>query len=152
MTKIVLDLMQSAANHSPNAEVGGLLLGQRKERAIFVTLATLPARLDVCEKYAFHRKDPLHQIIATKEWLCSGFKTDWVGEWHSHPERYPFPSSVDIETWKTQTSKRHATMNYVIVGTRDDWIGLFDPVTLTPHRLSLVEETEETLLFYPAAV
>lgn len=42
-------------------------------------------------------------------------------------------------------------MNYVIVGIRDDWIGLFDPVTLTPHRLSLAEETEETLLFYAAA-
>lgn len=146
----VLERIRSAAVNSPTAEVGGILLGERKPSGIVVTIATLPARLDICERYSFHRRDPSHQRMATLQWVKSGFKTDWVGEWHSHPQDFPIPSSVDRETWKSQTIKRCAMMSYVIVGTRDNWIGQFDIVTLSARRLRLVEETEATVLFCPA--
>lgn len=49
---------------------------------------------------------------------------DYVGEWHTHPECNPTPSTIDMRGWTQASSTRKAPMLFVIVGTKNSfWIG-----------------------------
>lgn len=144
----VLDEISAyARNVSPTLEAGGLLLGYRRYQHIHVMTATFPGKTDECRPHLFGRRDPSHQDIATFEWKHSGRKMDWVGEWHSHLEPVPSPSTVDAKSWANQVFRRQANMAYVIVGTEGCWIGLLDSKASAAIQLKEIEATDRTVLF-----
>lgn len=56
---------------------------------------------------------------------------DYLGEWHTHPEDSPSPSTIDTDGWQRICSKRKTPMLFVIVGTQDRlWICLGTPTEL----------------------
>ena len=128
-------------------EVGGILLGFRKKEHLYITKATLPGRSDQGSYSSFFRRDWSHQMIATNEWVKSGFRVDWVGEWHSHPESNPVPSSTDKTTWTNQTIKRNVDMVYVIIGFHRDWFGIKHVGASKVLKLEFVEENDTKILF-----
>lgn len=134
--------------HSFSVEVGGILLGFRRGEAIELKNITRPAFHDKSTSNSFHRKDWSHQLVANFEWIKSGFKSDWIGEWHSHPQNYPKPSKIDIDSWRTQVKKRNANMVYVIIGKKDIWVGLVCSISLEVQELKNISN-EEPRLYSP---
>jgi integrative and conjugative element protein (TIGR02256 family) len=105
-------------------ESAGVLLGYRRGCHIHVVQATLPAPGDLRSRFSFSRRDRSHQQIATREWRGSGRTKDYLGEWHTHPEATPTPSSVDISEWRSLCSKAKVPLIFVILGTAGNWYGI----------------------------
>lgn len=107
---------QSSANA---AEAGGLLLGLRRGQNIEVKWLTAPHESDTRKRFGFIREMVGHAATALLRWSETGFKADYVGEWHTHPEQHPTPSSTDISEWlrleKARTDNR--PLFFLIVGT-----------------------------------
>jgi integrative and conjugative element protein (TIGR02256 family) len=55
--------------------------------------------------FGFVRQDKGHQEVATMEWQESGGSVNFVGEWHTHPERHPTPSWIDRRSWRRQMGR-----------------------------------------------
>lgn len=149
LEKRVLWRIQQYHRDHQEKEVGGLLLGYRRDDAIHAVKATMPFRNDKRTAASFVRQSKMHQIVALVTWVTSGFKIGWIGEWHSHPEGYPQPSGTDLNTWRNQVDLTGTEMAYVILGTKAKWIGLHVPNHKKVMSLSLLEETDRTLLFGP---
>lgn len=78
-------------------ESGGILLGTRStvSPSFEITHASLPSRFDVAHKFSFIRKkDPANDKIRSA-WANSGGTVNYLGEWHTHDESLPVPSTVD---------------------------------------------------------
>ena len=82
-----------------DSEAGGVLLGQRRGRHLEVTYATSPFPTDSRKRTAFIREPDGHQEEASRRWQLSKGRVGYVGEWHTHPERQPTPSSIDVAQW-----------------------------------------------------
>ena len=92
------------------------------------------------DKYLFLYKPPNtlcsfdaapHQQAALARWRQSDGTIDYLGEWHTHPEHSPSPSTIDTGGWRRIWSKRKTPMLFVIAGTQDRlWIGLSTPTGL----------------------
>lgn len=81
-------------------ESGGVLLGTVHERGLLVTMATMPTRLDRQLRYLFERLPFGHRAVAKRLWRSTGGTTRYIGEWHTHPQDVPVPSSIDLEEWR----------------------------------------------------
>lgn len=105
-------------------EAGGIFLGYRRGNYIHVVNATAPGPGDTRSRYAFIRHDPVHQAMATRGWLDSNGCLDYLGDWHTHPEPYPNPSSLDVREWRKLCRLHDEAMLFAILGTRDWWFGV----------------------------
>ncbi len=105
-------------------ESGGIFLGFRRGEHLHIVEATVPSKLDKRSRFGFYRQAASHQKIALKRWHETGETMDYMGEWHSHPEDIPRPSGTDLRNWLEITVPRRDPMVFVIIGRRDDWIGV----------------------------
>jgi integrative and conjugative element protein (TIGR02256 family) len=87
-------------------ESGGVLLGTVHEYGLLVTLATTPTRLDRQLRYLFERLPFGHRAVARRRWRQSAGTTRYIGEWHTHPQDIPIPSSIDLNEWQKLAKKR----------------------------------------------
>lgn len=105
-------------------EAGGILLGYRRGPHLHVIEATTPMPDDHQARYRFYRSGPPHQRIATTRWQFSGGTLDYIGEWHSHPEATPRPSTIDLTAWKELYASRNTALIFLIVGNQQqNWYG-----------------------------
>ena len=122
---VVLDTIRrhrQIAATSP--EAGGILLGYRRGIHIHVAHATEPGIGDRATRTSFHREDGSHADCALTLWRKTDQKVDYVGEWHTHPELSPHPSSVDHRAWKDILTKREDLFVFLIMGTHAKfWTG-----------------------------
>lgn len=83
-------------------EAGGILLGclGLDERAILIGDITKPGRQDVRGRQFFKRGRHRAQICVDSAWRKSKGIVNYLGEWHTHPEDDPFPSSADLANWR----------------------------------------------------
>jgi integrative and conjugative element protein (TIGR02256 family) len=105
-------------------EAGGILIGYRRGPHLHVVDATTPGREDCRSRYEFHRLDPSHQHAAHMRWTRSRHTLDYVGEWHTHPQIDPAPSSLDLDEWALILSRRNVAMIFAILGLDDWWVGI----------------------------
>jgi integrative and conjugative element protein (TIGR02256 family) len=100
-------------------EAGGILLGKRRGKHLEVLLATEPMPTDRRQPYFFEREALGHAAAAQAAWAAGGGTIDYLGEWHTHPQRVPVPSSVDRTEWRKLMSGRaeHSPLVTVVVGT-----------------------------------
>lgn len=122
----VIDLVSHYRQREPNTpEAGGILLGYRRGVHLHIVSATVPQQGDRRARNRFHRCDPLHQVVAEDQWKSSGSTIDYLGEWHTHPERDPAPSLLDISEWRKICRTRQECMIFLIVGNFDKlWLGI----------------------------
>lgn len=132
------------------SERGGILLGLRRGRHFEVTEATLPKRWDRGSMFAFRRSAAGHQAVALRRWRSSKHTIDWVGEWHSHPEHLPSPSSIDLRSWRDITRHCAAPMVFLILGYEGLWLGLSSPGRAIPTRYREAERSAAGIAFLPA--
>ncbi|WP_304351341.1 Mov34/MPN/PAD-1 family protein [Comamonas testosteroni] len=103
---------------SHSAEAGGVLLGKRRGEHLEITLATEPTIFDRRTRFRFERAAQGHAEAAQLAWLESKGTVDYVGEWHTHPQRQPAPSRIDRFEWSKLTLARpNVDLVVVIVGT-----------------------------------
>lgn len=107
------------------SEAGGILLGFRRNSHLHITIATLPQQSDRRQRYSFKRSPLHHQQVALRQWRASQMTMDYLGEWHTHPESNPSPSSLDISEWKKIGKERASPMVFAILGWSGAiWLGL----------------------------
>ena len=106
-------------------EAGGILMGYRRGPHLHVTDLTTPQSGDRRTQFGFDRKDERHQAYALTKWRQSGGQLDYVGEWHTHPENTPTPSTIDIREWRIICANHTGAMVFLILGNGDrDWLGV----------------------------
>ena len=118
-------LFSHAQTDSKATEAGGIFLGYRAGGHIHVTSATGPLPNDKRARLSFDRLDAGHQHAAHNAWTESGCTIDYIGDWHTHPQRIPSPSSKDCVDWKKLIKVLPQSHLFAIVGTFDSrlWLG-----------------------------
>lgn len=133
----MLAYRQKAKN---NLEAGGVHLGRfiLDSKNIVVDEVTKPFSSDIRERRRFKRGLE-HQKVIDEKWRLSDGKTNYLGEWHTHPENHPEPSRQDIREWKKILKNDVFSSRYlyfVIVGVKDLKIWEGDRRTLKIKELT----------------
>jgi integrative and conjugative element protein (TIGR02256 family) len=109
-----------------DCEAGGLLLGSVHGAHMLIQQATVPTAWDRRFRHLFERMPFGHDAIALSRWMASQGTVRYLGEWHSHPESHPHPSSLDRLEWGRLSAKRQdkRPMLAVIVGRKALYVEL----------------------------
>ncbi len=137
-----LGTMDELRQRDPRApEAGGVLIGRwlLDGDDVVIDLVTRPSSGDRSARTSFHRSRGPHQGAIDAAWRSSGGKQTWLGEWHSHPEANPSPSSVDLHGWARRLRFDRApgpSLFFVIVGIEQIrvWEGLRSSGRIEPLR------------------
>lgn len=123
--KEVLDVFASARQLARNdKETGGLLLALISKEEVRIIEATKAEKRASISRVLFKPSLSRKRKIV-KEAFEAG--KHFVGEWHTHPERNPTPSNLDINSMKDSFSRSCHELNrflMVIVGNREDKLSL----------------------------
>lgn len=103
-------------------EAGGVLVGRYlvEGNDVVIDLVTEPTRYDKRKRLFFSRSSKIHNEFVQKEWEKSLGTLNYVGEWHTHPEKTPKPSTYDLKSWRTLLEELDAELKFIffiIVGT-----------------------------------
>lgn len=102
-------------------ESGGVLLGRyiKGSSDVVVDLVTTPKKNDSSTEVFFFKNKDEHQTVVNEEWQESKGTCNYLGEWHTHPQDHPMPSSTDIRTWLRlvkETQFEFGELHFVIIG------------------------------------
>ena len=80
-----------------DTEAGGVLLGKQiKNREEYILSdISVPTIKDKRKRFSFVRDKRNAQFIINQVWRETKGITNYLGEWHSHPECNPTPSNID---------------------------------------------------------
>ena len=98
----VLERMGAFVQDEPDKlEAGGLLMGRylKESKDVIVDAVTVPAEGDRRSRHGFYRAQKRHQRTLEHGWQESAHTQTYLGEWHTHPEPIPAPSSQDRSDW-----------------------------------------------------
>lgn len=123
----VLNVFKKHEQRESSNESGGILLGNvYKNRADIIEVAT-PNRFDSSGPYFFNRSKIGAQIQINKAWEKSNGALIFLGEWHTHPEINPEPSTNDKEMILRSLKRTKMEISFlylVIVGCDNTyWVG-----------------------------
>ncbi|WP_437485778.1 Mov34/MPN/PAD-1 family protein [Sorangium sp. So ce1014] len=130
-------------------EAGGVLLGRHllDSSDLVVDEVTEPMRGDHRSRFAFRREQEGHQRRIDEVWKASRGTCVYLGEWHTHPEPIPEPSSIDVDDWirrlRTDAFDGDA-LYFVIVGTRSVHAWSVARVNRAVHPMDLISTLRET--------
>ncbi len=97
-------------------EAGGLLFARIAGKEITIVLATGPRATDIRTPFSYQadRQAEQREIDA-----CFSKDVHYVGDWHTHPQKRPSPSSRDLKTFTSRVCLSRHRMNgliFAIVG------------------------------------
>ncbi|KWU48660.1 Mov34/MPN/PAD-1 family protein [Pseudomonas palleroniana] len=87
-------------------EAGGILLGHVRGEHLEIIEATEPSFWDRRFRFLFERMPHFHHKLAMKRWRESNGLVRYIGEWHTHPQNVPTPSSIDLREWQILAADR----------------------------------------------
>lgn len=126
----VLNRLSTFIQHEGQSEAGGVLLGRvlKETGDIIIDEITVPTEGDQRSRFTFYRSRKKHQQAIDMAWEDSQKTCNYLGEWHTHPEPVPTPSSVDLRNWKARLKKDFfdgPCLYFIIVGTEtiEAWEG-----------------------------
>lgn len=102
-------------------ESGGILLGRAILNSADIVLddVRLPMAGDQQSRTRFYRLKWPAQYAIFHAWICSGGSTNYLGDWHTHPELDPTPSVQDRQNWMNIARRRRfggPDLFFIIVG------------------------------------
>jgi integrative and conjugative element protein (TIGR02256 family) len=109
-------------------ESGGIILGQIAGREVFLTRISIPNQFDSASRFSFDRNPKVAQVIIDFEHFNSQGKTNYLGEWHTHPESNASPSQRDRLMIKSQWDSNKLNQDFIlsiILGLKKSFIGLY---------------------------
>jgi integrative and conjugative element protein (TIGR02256 family) len=82
-------------------EAGGILIGRVlvEDGNYIIDDVSEPMPTDKRARTRFSRKPEGHQEYFNDVWEREDGRCFYLGEWHTHPEKVPVPSSVDRKGW-----------------------------------------------------
>lgn len=119
----IVNMRAHVQRHCWSIEAGGILLGRMltENEHVVVDEVTVPGPHDRRSRFRFFRAERPAQTAVDAAWTRSGGETNYLGEWHTHPEDDPTPSRHDHTDWQrlvmTQRYEQDALF-FVIVGRR----------------------------------
>jgi integrative and conjugative element protein (TIGR02256 family) len=123
-----------------STEAGGVLVGHRRDPHLEITNVTTPGPKDVRARARFKRKDPSHKKFVENQWVSSSRMVDYLGEWHTHPEKHPRPSGLDIgECIRVTLTYPRKPILEVVIGTDSMWVGSYGLVRMESLKPILPE-------------
>ncbi len=117
---------------SSDCEAGGMLIGYiTLDNNVIIEYATEPHQRDIRSRFSYIRRDKTHNEILQKLWRShTQHIYTYLGEWHSHPEKYPHYSTQDRLNWvnigEKTIPKKEMFIN-IIVGTEEFSIWEYRP-------------------------
>jgi integrative and conjugative element protein (TIGR02256 family) len=78
-------------------ETGGILLGAVSNRDAAVRHAGRPGPAAIRTPTSFLRDLATARAFAEATWAVD--RSQWIGEWHTHPGMSPIPSTTDVSTY-----------------------------------------------------
>ncbi len=130
---ICQDLRENRQILAQDAEAGGILLGSIYKNYVQVDAISVPAGNDVRKPNYFQRDGERAQRLIYQAYEYSNGTTNYVGEWHTHYQNNPTPSSLDLSEIRNTFDKSQLPLKFVvsiIVGKGDFigdvWIGFQD--------------------------
>jgi integrative and conjugative element protein (TIGR02256 family) len=130
-------------------EAGGVLIGRHiiGTDDVVIDKVTKPSRSDRRTWASFHRARKYHQDILDEEWRASGGTRVYLGEWHTHPEPVPAPSTVDMTDWQRRLRRdlvEASFLFFLIVGQSEvrAWEGSRSSFGVAPLRARSSQRTE----------
>ncbi len=117
----VLGVFNRFIQYPGKTEAGGILLGSYRDNHIEVVSATPPSPKDIRRPLRYIRRCPSHKTYAFGEWKRSNHLVTYIGEWHTHPENVPTPSSIDYDNWEKLLPRNDLVL--CIQGLSDLWVG-----------------------------
>ncbi|MBS7815104.1 Mov34/MPN/PAD-1 family protein [Wohlfahrtiimonas chitiniclastica] len=119
----VVDILISYRQLSNTAlESAGVLIGERRGEHLVIKTLSEPSQLDIRSRFMVDRVSGHHQKIVDDAFKQSGSLWHYLGEWHTHPEDVPTPSSVDYSSWYKNLNSSEPLI-LIIVGRTDFWAG-----------------------------
>lgn len=116
-------------------EAAGVLIGERRGAHIVIHEISEPGEGDIRGRHFVDRRGPHHQSIIDKAFSRSLGTLQYLGEWHTHPEDKPSPSTKDLNSWgKYIIDSEH--MLLLIIGRKNLWAA-----KKIANRIVLLRET-----------
>lgn len=124
-------------------EACGIIYGERRGNHFLVTGITTPVMTDIRSRYACKRNISGHQEVLDLVHKQSKGKIQYLGEWHSHPQKIASPSTTDLREWKISYEYLSKEQNLdkmlcLILGLKDDWVGVYAQGQLLPAYKILI--------------
>jgi len=138
-TRAIDEIIKETLAANDGLETGGILLGHDALPTIVVTAAGGPGPEAVRGPRFFHRDLNHASALAEKAWSVD--KSQWVGEWHTHPNGSLEPSPLDATSYLKHVADpdlNFTTFLSVIAIVRDDdvllaaWAITSEAITLVP--------------------
>ena len=130
ISKKVIGIWQGFRQFKPmDPEAFGVLVGDKEleiERYGLVEI-TVPQKEDRCSRMSYTLRDPEHQRIVDRLYNDSEGQLIYFGTWHTHPEKNPHASYIDIRDWK-QCRLRNPVQRlfFIIIGTEKNALYYFE--------------------------
>lgn len=126
-------------------EAGGQLFARIHWDEWSVEQATGPRQSDFRRRFGFHpnRKAEQHEIV---ERFSAGLH--YIGDWHTHPESSPKPSSTDLSSMKDMVrASRHELPGFLmmIVGTRPGRSGIWLSIHYENGEWSRLDQSQAAM-------
>jgi integrative and conjugative element protein (TIGR02256 family) len=118
LRKIQSYKQMSSASH----EAGGLIYGYYRDPHIHLFDVTTPQSADLRTRYFWNRQDKEHLKLLDEAQRDLG--VCYLGEWHTHPERNPTPSGLDVVEWK-DLMKLNLGIPHIFIICGQDTISVF---------------------------
>lgn len=144
ITRSVLNIFEKYKQTSKNTnESGGILLGQVTDDKVYILKVTTPNKFDKASRYSFDCNKDAAQVIIDYEFINSGHKTIYIGEWHTHPENYPNPSGIDKRMVNNQYFKNKLNEPFLILiiqGLIGFYVAIFNGKNLEETKFTVIED------------
>jgi integrative and conjugative element protein (TIGR02256 family) len=118
------DVLESWMNYRQidrcSIESAGLLVGYRGiESNILIDGITNPKDSDINKHTFFKLDDKKHRLEIEKIHAESQQNRAYIGTWHTHPQEYPTPSSLDYHDWHKHVEENtDRQLFFVVIGTK----------------------------------
>ncbi|SNV35354.1 Uncharacterised protein [Chryseobacterium taklimakanense] len=129
ISQTVIDGLNNFKQTGKKLEAGGVLMGSIFHDRIEILRISIPTPFDKSNRYGFVRDKRSAKIFIDYEFVNSKGKIIYLGEWHSHPEDYPTPSSQDIKMIREQYNENVFDEKFLlmlILGRKDIYLSIFD--------------------------
>ncbi|MGN7296361.1 ribosomal-processing cysteine protease Prp [Ferdinandcohnia sp. SAFN-114] len=126
-------------------ESGGILLGKIYKDLILIDTISEPSEEDKSGRYYFYRNVQKAQRIIEDAWDKSKGERIYLGEWHTHPEDIPTPSSDDKKLLSCMLKDSTMEIDFLlmtIIGIKNSYVAIQRKGQKEIQRLRRIKATD----------
>lgn len=98
LRRAAAEIITSEIKEFGHTETGGVLMGRVEKDSIVIEIASGAGPSAIHESIYFQADSDFIDMFVDMEYANSNGQNIYLGEWHTHPEKYPSPSSIDLQS------------------------------------------------------